>query len=94
MIDCSHGNSQKCEERQKQAFLSSLETYTEGSADIMGLMLESHLEKGNQQLLNAKAHPNRSITDPCIDFEDTESLILWAHKAMTTQDQLATGAVR
>ena len=82
LVDCSHGNCQGFEQRQKEVFLSTLENIADGSCDVMGLMLESHLEKGKQRNVGSKSHPNRSITDPCIDWPDTSSLILWAHKAL------------
>lgn len=82
LIDCSHGNCQGFEEEQKEVFLNTLENIADGTCDVMGLMLESHLEKGKQRYLGTKSHPSRSITDPCIDWQDTTSLILWAHKAL------------
>ncbi|MCB1117198.1 MAG: 3-deoxy-7-phosphoheptulonate synthase [Chlamydiia bacterium] len=91
LVDCSHGNCQKQEERQKDAFLTTLDHVVDGSADIMGMMLESHLESGNQPLAQARTRPNRSITDPCIDWHETESLILWAHE--TRQKGLASSEV-
>ncbi len=91
LIDCSHGNCQKQENRQKDAFLTTLEHIIDHSADVMGVMLESHLEGGNQSLMHARTRPNKSITDPCIDWEETESLVLWAQQSL--QKDLAQAGV-
>ena len=90
IIDCSHGNCNRDEARQKDAFLSTLEHITSDSLDVMGMMLESHLEKGNQSILNPHLRPNRSITDPCIDWEETENLLLWAHNALSQSPSLTS----
>ena len=65
LIDCSHGNCQKDYLRQKEAFFSILEQMEAGNKAIMGMMLESHLESGN----------NVSITDPCLDWASTQELV-------------------
>jgi 3-deoxy-7-phosphoheptulonate synthase len=80
MIDCSHGNCYKKEELQPLAFYSVLEQIEKGNEAIFGLMLESHLEKGNQSLVEDPSTLKYavSITDPCIDWKMTEELILAA----------------
>jgi 3-deoxy-7-phosphoheptulonate synthase len=47
----------------------------------MGLMLESHLESGNQFLTEDLSSLKYavSITDPCVDWETTEALVWEAH---------------
>lgn len=84
MIDCSHGNCQKHFDRQKEVFLSVLEQLEEGNDALCGLMLESHLESGYQPLLEDPSSLKYavSITDPCIDWETTENLILTAHHTL------------
>ncbi|MCB1080181.1 MAG: 3-deoxy-7-phosphoheptulonate synthase [Chlamydiia bacterium] len=72
IIDCAHGNSQKNPKKQQHAFFSVLEQIQEGNHLIMGMMLESHLQGGNAL----------SITDPCIDWNTTEELLLWAHQVL------------
>ena len=52
-----------------------------GEADIMGCMLESHLNPGNQKVtgdLSALKY-GVSITDACIGWEETVELVTWAH---------------
>lgn len=77
LIDCSHGNCQKDAEKQKDAFYSILEQLEEGTEEIVGVMLESHLEPGNQFLSESPSSLKYgvSITDPCIGWETTESLV-------------------
>ncbi|MBF5060126.1 Phospho-2-dehydro-3-deoxyheptonate aldolase, Tyr-sensitive [Candidatus Neptunochlamydia vexilliferae] len=80
LIDCAHGNSQKDPQKQQLAFCSTLEQIAEGNHLIMGAMLESHLQGRNAL----------SMTDPCLDWETTEKLVLWAagHPLSTSQSQL------
>ncbi len=71
-IDCSHGNSGKDPLRQKEIFAHALDLAKH--FPVRGLMLESHLEAGSQH-----AHPfarhDKSITDSCLSFEETETLL-------------------
>lgn len=77
IIDCAHGNSQKQHERQKHAFQSALAQIVDGNSNIMGMMLESHLEAGNQSLGDDASSLRYavSITDPCIDWDSTVELV-------------------
>jgi 3-deoxy-7-phosphoheptulonate synthase len=80
IVDCSHGNCGKDHRRQSAVFHSIVEQASENKA-IAGLMLESHLLAGKQPL---SEDPNRltygmSITDPCIGWEETESLLKSIH---------------
>ena len=76
LVDCSHGNSKSDHTRQARAFGSVLAQIAAGETGICGLMLESHLKSGRQQL-----RPGRpleygvSITDACIDWPETERLL-------------------
>ena len=74
LIDCSHGNCHRQPEKQVDVFHSVVQQIEEGNTHIMGLMLESHLEAGNQ-LLSEKISPSVSLTDPCIAWSTTEELI-------------------
>lgn len=75
MIDCSHGNSDKDYRRQPLVFNSVLEQFIQGQQAILGLMLESHLVEGRQDLKNLPLIAGQSITDGCISWEQTESLL-------------------
>ncbi|HSX10528.1 MAG TPA: 3-deoxy-7-phosphoheptulonate synthase [Chlamydiales bacterium] len=76
IIDCSHGNCRKDHRRQGEVFASVVEQAVENKA-IAGLMLESHLFEGKQPLGDARSLLNYgvSITDPCLDWEQTSSLL-------------------
>lgn len=75
MVDCSHGNSQKSHERQLKV-IDSLCTQIKDNAPIFGMMIESHLTEGNQPLTTKDALIyGKSITDSCLGWEDTESLM-------------------
>ena len=77
LVDCSHGNCQKDYEKQRESFIGIMRQIQEGNSQIIGLMLESHLQKGNQPL-SASASKDISVTDPCLDWASTEELILSA----------------
>lgn len=84
MIDCSHGNCQKRLERQKDVFVDVMQLLEQGNDTICGLMLESHLRSGYQLLGEdpSSLAYDISITDPCIDWATTESLMLSAHQML------------
>ena len=69
LIDCAHGNSAKCPEKQKEVFTSLTAS---PRPDMAGLMLESYLHGGNQQTPTC---PYTSLTDPCLDWETTQNLL-------------------
>lgn len=84
VVDCSHGNSLKKPERQGIVFRDLLDQILEGNASIRGLMLESNLFEGNQPLTSQVEDLKYgvSITDACIGWEETESLILETHEKL------------
>lgn len=77
LIDCAHGNSQKNPLQQKAVFKDVMEQIEEGESSILGFMLESFLEHGKQLFtLGDETSPSLSITDPCLNFEETRLLLL------------------
>ena len=76
MIDCSHANSGKDPSRQPEVWKSILEQRAAGRRDIVGAMLESHLEHGSQPLEGdpAKLRYGVSITDACLGWDATAEL--------------------
>ena len=81
LVDCSHGNSNKDFAKQALAFQDAIGQRLAGEADIIGCMLESHLNPGNQKVtgdLSALKY-GVSITDACIGWEETEELLTWVH---------------
>ena len=76
MVDCSHGNSEKDHTRQVPVAQSVVNQFTEGQTAIMGLLIESNLNPGNQKWEAGKSLDwGVSITDACIGWEDTEHLL-------------------
>jgi 3-deoxy-7-phosphoheptulonate synthase len=77
MVDCSHGNSNKDYRRQPDVFRNLVAQYRAGETTIVGMMLESNIVAGQQKLADPKSMVyGQSITDSCIDWEQTESLFL------------------
>jgi 3-deoxy-7-phosphoheptulonate synthase len=82
MVDCTHGNSDKRAERQGEVLKSLLETRASGCREVIGFMMESNLHHGQQKI---PRDPGRlkygvSITDPCLSWEKTEQLLLYAYE--------------
>ncbi len=72
MIDASHGNSQKKPENQVPVLRDVGEQLAAGETRIFGVMVESHLVAGRQDLVPGKALTyGQSVTDGCIAWEDT-----------------------
>jgi 3-deoxy-7-phosphoheptulonate synthase len=84
VVDCSHGNSNKDPNVQPLVAENCITQITDGNRSIVGLMLESHLRAGNQPIPKdlSTLEYGVSITDPCIDWETTESLIRRMHAAL------------
>ncbi len=82
LVDCSHGNSAKDYSKQAIALKSVVEQRVAGNTDIIGCMLESHLNPGNQSLngIPPRLKYGVSITDACIGWEETEELLNWTHE--------------
>ncbi len=77
MIDCSHGNSLKQHQNQIKVAERVARQLRQHAAPIFGLMLESHLVAGRQNLIPGQpATFGQSITDACLGWEDTEQTLL------------------
>ncbi len=76
MIDCSHGNSSKKHENQIPVAANIAEQIAAGDTRIVGLMLESHLKAGRQDLIVGQPlEYGVSITDACIAWDDTVAVL-------------------
>jgi 3-deoxy-7-phosphoheptulonate synthase len=72
MIDASHANSSKKPENQVPVCASIGEQIASGDERIVGVMVESHLVGGRQDLIEGKELTyGQSITDGCIDWEQS-----------------------
>ncbi len=77
MVDCSHGNSNKDYRRQTEALQAVADQVAEGSRNILGVMIESHLVAGSQKIaadLNQLTY-GQSVTDACVCFDDTVTML-------------------
>ena len=84
VIDCSHANSNKDHNRQPIVFREVIRQRTAGNSGVIGLMLESHLNEGNQSLGNpADLKYGVSITDACINWKTTKTLLREAHAILS-----------
>jgi 3-deoxy-7-phosphoheptulonate synthase len=76
MIDCSHDNSGQDYKNQPIVLQDICEQVRDGQESIVGIMLESHLNRGKQPLKDlAKLEYGKSITDGCINFETTTEVL-------------------
>jgi 3-deoxy-7-phosphoheptulonate synthase len=72
MIDCSHSNSQKMYQRQIDVAREIARQVATGDDRIFGVMIESHLKAGRQDLVPGKPLVyGQSITDACIGWEES-----------------------
>ena len=76
MIDASHANSQKDFQKQRLVVEDIAEQILNGNKNIFGIMLESNLLEGKQDISNKNNLVyGKSITDACIGWDETEELI-------------------
>ena len=76
MIDCSHGNSFKNHLNQIPAAADVRAQLEAGDSRIVGVMLESNLQAGRQDLIPGKPlERGVSVTDACIDWADTVAVL-------------------
>jgi len=76
MIDCSHANAAKKYERQLDVAADIGAQIAAGERRIVGVMVESHLVEGRQELEAGKALTfGQSITDPCLGWEKSAGLL-------------------
>ena len=76
MIDASHGNSQKKPGNQVAVVGAIAAQLAAGEARIFGVMVESHLQAGRQDLVRGKPLVyGQSITDGCIGWDDTVAVL-------------------
>ncbi len=78
VVDCSHANSHKKPERQPLVMQDVIHQVVSGNRSIVGLMLESNIEAGNQKITAdlSQLKYGCSVTDACIDWSTTENIVL------------------
>jgi len=83
MVDCNHANSQKQYQRQVDVAHNVCDQIASGNVNIMGVMLESHLLAGRQDVEPGKELVyGQSITDACLGWEDSKKVLQDLAKAV------------
>jgi len=84
MIDASHANSNKDPYLQPLVLKNVTEQIINGNKSIVGLMVESHLKGGRQDIPEnlCELEYGKSVTDGCIDWETTEKTLLEMHDTL------------
>ncbi len=80
MVDCSHANSSKQHQRQIDVARDIAGQLSNGSQNIFGVMVESHLQAGAQKFVTGVDDPKKlvygqSITDACIGWDDSVGVL-------------------
>lgn len=88
MIDFSHANSSKQYQRQLVVAQDVAEQMAKGNTAIFGVMVESHLVAGRQDLIEGQPLCyGQSITDACIGWDDTEQLLATLNQSVLARRQ-------
>jgi 3-deoxy-7-phosphoheptulonate synthase len=84
VVDCSHANSYKDPAVQPLVMIDCAHQVRQGNRSIVGLMVESNIEAGNQPIPAdlAQLKYGCSVTDPCIDWASTEAMIRNAREVL------------
>ena len=84
MIDTSHANSNKDPFVQPLVLKNITEQIIDGNKSIIGIMVESHLKGGRQEIPEnlCDLEYGKSVTDGCIDWDTTEKVLLEMHEAL------------
>lgn len=89
MIDFSHANSSKEYQRQLVVAEDVAGQVATGNTAIFGVMVESHLVEGRQDLIEGQELCyGQSITDACIGWDDTESLLAILNQSIIERRQV------
>jgi 3-deoxy-7-phosphoheptulonate synthase len=86
VVDCSHGNSNKDPALQPLVAENCVAQILDGNRSIVGLMLESNLQAGNQSIPAdlRQLKYGVSVTDACMDWTTTERLLLDLHARLSS----------
>ncbi|PKH99350.1 3-deoxy-7-phosphoheptulonate synthase [Shewanella sp. 11B5] len=88
MIDFSHANSSKDYKKQMLVADDVGGQISQGNHAIFGVMVESHLVEGRQDLIEgSELCYGQSVTDACIGWDDTESLLATLNKSVLDRRQ-------
>ena len=84
VVDCSHANSWKKPEFQPLVMKDVIHQVREGNRSIVGLMIESNIEAGNQSIPAdlSQLKYGCSVTDACVDWDTTAEMIRKSHAVL------------
>lgn len=83
IVDCSHGNSDKQHQKQVDVAQNLAQQIAGGQSAITGIMLESHLVAGQQDISASPLTYGQSITDACLALNDTVPVLEQLAKAVS-----------
>ncbi|MEZ5658806.1 MAG: 3-deoxy-7-phosphoheptulonate synthase [Burkholderiaceae bacterium] len=92
MIDASHGNSRKKPENQPAVVADIAAQLAAGERRIFGVMVESHLVAGRQDLGAGELVYGQSVTDGCIGWDDSVTVLDTLAQAVAQRRRLAVRA--
>ena len=88
MVDFSHANSSKQFKRQLDVSTDISAQIAAGDKSLFGVMIESHLVEGRQDIVNGAAQTyGQSVTDACIGWEDSETVLRQLAQAVRERRQ-------
>lgn len=88
MIDCSHANSGKDHRRQPEVAADIAAQVADGDMRIIGVMLESNLVEGSQEIVQGKPlRYGQSVTDACIGWQQTQQVLEHLAQAVATRQR-------
>jgi 3-deoxy-7-phosphoheptulonate synthase len=84
VVDCSHANSWKKAELQPLVMRDVVHQIREGNGSIVGLMVESFIEPGNQAIPEdlSRLRYGCSVTDPCVGWDTTVEMLRSADQVL------------
>lgn len=90
VVDCSHANSWKKPELQPLVMKDVVNQIREGNRSIVGTMVESFIEAGNQSIPGdlTQLKYGCSVTDGCVDWASTEAMLREAHRILSESGAL------
>ena len=92
MVDCSHANSLKQHEKQMEVGADVCQQLSVGEKRIFGVMVESHIVAGRQNVVDGKAETyGQSVTDACIDWDSTVTLLKQFAQAVQQRRKASDG---
>jgi len=94
MVDCSHANSGKQHAKQEDVWRSVIQQRIAGTRSLIGLMIESNINEGNQPIPKnlADLRYGVSLTDACIGWETTERMLRWGYEALGKLSEATSAA--